>query len=392
MHLALGCGTLLVPVAAVGQPNPPTYMTIPLVGEFGDQIQPQGLRNAIALASTRHIHNLVFVLDSPGGEVWAGREIAEILKENDSGFTYYFVVKRALSASMWPLVWADHIYMSPGSATGAAVAYGQNPSTGEVNVDAKFNSAVAAQLASMNEARGRSGAAIRAMVVREAELWVWHDPATGRCLLFDHKPAGAAYSTAFLRDSADTVLTLTAQEAIDYGLADGISDEAGIGSALKIADWISMGKSGQNAMRRASDNIRADKKMAEKRIADVETGFKTASRHLTDAREADPENLDVWYKETSGLLTPETQRRWRDQTDAALRAWQRLSDDLAAVRDRAHDAETTCAELPGPIAELLHSRLEAGWNPDDCAAWMEEAISTMKRLRDERGRYRVDGR
>ena len=148
------------------------YVEATLTGTFGEEITAPGVSAVLKLAKTTRAKTLVFVIDSPGGYVADARAIAEILENEGSDFRIITVIRRAISASIWLLSKSNVIAFEDGKAAGAAVAYSQDETTGEISVDSKFNSAIAAQLAGSAERRGQPGAVYRAMVVREVELFV----------------------------------------------------------------------------------------------------------------------------------------------------------------------------------------------------------------------------
>ena len=135
---------------------------------------------------------LVLYLDTPGGQVAAMQRIVDDVLSRAEVPTLA-VVRNAFSAGALIAMAAEQVAMLPGSAIGAATPIVATP-LGVAPVDEKFNSAVRGEFRAIAEARGRDPRIAEAMVDARIEI------------------PGLA--------SSEELVTLTAAEAVEYGIAD----------------------------------------------------------------------------------------------------------------------------------------------------------------------------
>ncbi|MEQ8770406.1 MAG: hypothetical protein RIB60_07850 [Phycisphaerales bacterium] len=206
----------------------PLVLEVPLEGTFGQDIYPKSVAAALEWAVANDVSDIVFRLDSPGGEVWAAQKIVEIMKRHEDDLTYHALVERGISASIWPTFACETITMPPGSTLGGAVVY--RMSTGNAEVDSKMNSILRAELSADARARGHEPAVVAAMMIGEAELYAYRDKNAGGPwkLTGDKREAYDDRRNREVRDldSRSSVLTLTDEDAIIYGVADPLSDRS----------------------------------------------------------------------------------------------------------------------------------------------------------------------
>lgn len=135
---------------------------------------------------------LVFLIDTPGGQVRAMERIVDVIM-SDTHVPTIAVVQNAFSAGALIAMSASQLAMLPGSAIGAAMPVSVSP-VGVSPVDAKITSALRGTFRSVAEARGRDPRIAEAMVDPSIEV--------------------PGLSTS------DELLTLTAGQAVEYGIAD----------------------------------------------------------------------------------------------------------------------------------------------------------------------------
>jgi membrane-bound serine protease (ClpP class) len=135
---------------------------------------------------------LVFVIDTPGGQVSAMERIVESIL-NDARLPTIAVVENAFSAGALIAMSAEHLAMLPGSSIGAALPITISP-VGISPADEKLSSAMRGQFRSVAEARGRNARVAEAMVDQRIEI--------------------PGLSTS------EELLTLTASQAVEHGIAD----------------------------------------------------------------------------------------------------------------------------------------------------------------------------
>lgn len=342
------------------------YLEIPIEGQFGVDIIPVGVANALDQAKRRGVEHIVFRINSNGGSVWAAEDIAQIMEENEAAFRYHAVVDKAISASIWVALACHTLHMTPGSSIGAAVGYRNDTSTGNVEVDAKFNSAMAALVAARAERKGYSAAIVRAMMIGESEAYAWKDE-NGEWQIGAERPKLSQPDSLRTLDTKDTVLTLTAQEAIELGFARsfelGETDE--LHTALNIERWRGSGVLGANEMERAKKKAKPVFDRFDLLIAELRGAIERANS-------ADPSAYGDYYIDYGGNLTDGSRRAWQQRTDAAIREWNRVRAILVEIEKLERDR-----------AELKISR----WvDSVDLQTLFNEVTENMRRLEENRDR------
>lgn len=190
---------------------------IPMNGTFGQDIYPLSIANGLAWAKEQGATDIVFRMNSPGGEVWAAEEIVEIMASYSGSFRYHALIEHAISATIWPAFNCDTITMAPGGTFGGAVVF-RRTGTGAAEVDKKMTSIMAAKLAASAEAKGHSKALVMTMMIPEEAAYAVQRG--GVWTVTGEKPAdGDSFETI---DGTDTILTLTADQAGKYGIVSTI--------------------------------------------------------------------------------------------------------------------------------------------------------------------------
>lgn len=347
-----------------------TYLEVPLEGEFGRDIYPKGVEAALALAVQRGVQHVVFRIHSPGGEVWAARKIMEVLKKYDGKVTTHAFIEEAMSASIWVVFACDEVEIAPAGVVGAAVVFHGSASTGAAAVDEKMNSALAGELSAVAERHGRDPAVVRAMMIPEAELYEWED-AKGRVHVSGDRPATPPSGMRVLSSASD-VLTLTANEASRIGLATQLDadDSAQIGAAEAIDQWAVLENAGALAMQKAC-------KQSALARADLERTGERLHKAVVQAVESDPTRF-TYKASSSGIMTPDSQRRWTELTDKALTAWADAKRALVQFKQE----QTKAAELD---MEGLAEKIDAA----ELKTTLSDIDVKMGELRQGRSRERL---
>jgi hypothetical protein len=207
---------------------------IPMNGTFGQDIYPLSIANGLEWAKEQGATDIVFRMNSPGGEVWAAEEIVEVMAKHSGSFRYHALIEHAISATIWPAFNCDTITMAPGGTFGGAVVF-TIKGTGAAEVDKKMTSIMAAKLAASAEAKGHSKALVMTMMIPEEAAYavqrggVW--TVTG-----EMPTGGEVFETI---DGKDTVLTLTADQAGKYGIVSTIPnrDIASFAESQQFLVW-----------------------------------------------------------------------------------------------------------------------------------------------------------
>ncbi len=237
----------LAPTPSIGAPAPVAekkpalkregvdlIVEIPMNGTFGQDIYPLSIANGLEWAKEQGATDIVFRMNSPGGEVWAAEEIVEIMAKHSGSFRYHALIEHAISATIWPAFNCDTITMAPGATFGGAVVF-TIKGTGAAEVDKKMTSIMAAKLAASAEAKGHSKALVMTMMIPEEAAYAVQRG--GVWVVTGEQPTGAeVYETI---DGKDTVLTLTADQAGKYGIVTTIRnrDIAAFAESQQFLMW-----------------------------------------------------------------------------------------------------------------------------------------------------------
>lgn len=199
----------------------------PVVVRIGEELNPGTqslLRRGLGLAEQRDVP-LIVVLDTPGGSVELMWNMARAIDRatRDGTQVIAYVDRQALSAGALLGFACDFIYMAPQSVIGASAPI--IPGVVPQGVDEKFLSAFRADFRTWAEKHNRPGALAEGMVDRKIEvLWIERDglPQAVNGTEWDDLLA-AEENVRRLATIADsqTLVALTDDEALRYGLVDG---------------------------------------------------------------------------------------------------------------------------------------------------------------------------
>jgi len=370
-----------------GAPQSPftQYAVIPIRGDIGSNdpeqdhaVTAEGVKAAIHQARGKKIEHIVFHVDTDGGLLHEGERIAEVLEaargdgRSDTPLKYYAVVRKSLSAGMWVTFSCDRIFVEPIGTQGAALVWTPIDS-GHPQVDAKLNAATAKRLSDLARRHGHNGAIAEAMVLLEAELYSWKDEA-GRVVVDRSRPSGAV-SDLRQEDGATTVLALSSEDAVRLGCATpapkGIE---GLGELLGFDRWQATGEHGRATVERAWDDIAKAEKTRRGLIrdmhGDLDRALEICNRvpsMVRDAEMRDPSNEYYRIDYRSGLYTPEAQRAWRENTDAAIARWRDVEAAIAEVAKIRKDIQQSLKRM---------ERQEAYWRFQEVAAVQADEVET----------------
>lgn len=286
------------------------FMVIPIEGTIGIETNATGLRNALTQAKRKKAKHIVFTIDSGGGLVYDAVESLGVLKEFDNDFEYHAVVEEgAISAASIYVAAADKIWVRPGSRVGGAVAYTTDNTSGAAEVDAKFNSIWAAEVASRAQSKGHPPEIFRAMVEPGAEVWFDED---GK--VYPSRPSSQGAQQI---DNATTILTIRADQMIEIGMAKEFTGELSeLGDLLDIASWYEMRGVGQRAMLAAGkERVELQEKF--------EDAIKVFRDSLKDYEQDNPRAYSDYrvYVQRDGSRIPDgpSLQRWRERCNRSIR-------------------------------------------------------------------------
>ncbi len=303
------------------------YLIVPIKGEFGKDVYPLGLINAMDWAVKHKVPRIVMTIDSPGGAVWAAKLMSDKMKEYYDKLRFTMVIDNAISASIWPTFASDQIYITPSGTFGGAVVYTRN-ATGSAEVDMKMNSILAAEVAAMAEKKGHSGAVARAMMLSGQQVWAarvggeWKLSATA-------PESGRDQSKQLV---SGEILTLTGRDCVLYGVAASIPDLSDSSISHALGDLKGAGNQGESSMKNAKtacEGLVKQYKAWRQSVVDGVTKLQDTARTAHD-REAIIRKLDelsATYTNRIGTLKERAKQLQMLPVVAAME-----SEDAAEVR------------------------------------------------------------
>ena len=379
-------------------------LLIPLHGEIGKEVTATGVKAALAFAKRANIQNVVLDFDTPGGSLADGEAIGRQIHEASQGVTVHGCITEAYSAAMWAIVECDDLWVMPDARSGAAVAFKKSKGAGgkvDLEVDRKFNAALAARLAGRAEAHGYPGLVFRAMVEMPAEVWVAKS-AAGEVQLFPSKPEGVA--GAYCLDDAKSILALSADQMVELGIAKRVEAgtaklEAGatFGTFGKLVDGKRFMVLGATEAKSADAAVERALKAAKDSQQALATQTALVRQMAQRAQEADPARLKV-RTDRSGSITGESRQQWREATDRAVELWREVETSAGNLDAAKQSADATIKSLNDASARAQKVRLIEGTPEPVTAPAIPKAVdadsvrqlaeSEIARLLQERDRSR----
>jgi len=212
------------------------YAIIPLQGTFGQEIDAAIFNECLQMARLAGAKHIILAIDSPGGLVETAKIIASSILRATKEFTFHaWVLREGFSASIWVVFACDTIHVSPRAAIGAAVAFTNSPS-GNAVVDDKFNSAIAAEIASIADIKGHPSALVKPMMQTGAEAYAWVT-SDGKQRIENTKPRDQSIEFTTLANGKG-IMTLTAVDCIRIGFAKPAANLAELQRSLGMPYWL----------------------------------------------------------------------------------------------------------------------------------------------------------
>lgn len=262
------------------KPGAPLVALIPLHGQVGGLIGDStiGTFDAVLLeacleeASKNGASLVVLDIQSPGGLVDEMEAISELILDWNDRLRIVAWPNEAFSAAAIITLCCRDIIVRPTSLIGAATIVTRSRDGGMSALDAKMASPHYARQRQYMERAGRPYAVVAAMTVQETALW-W-SPQDGFVTEQPHDTTGW---TAV--DSRSTILTMTGDDAVLWGLARG--------SATQLADVVALA-----GVARPYDTLdltefaRNLSQSADRRLSDVQSQFDSYFRALANLNQA----------------------------------------------------------------------------------------------------------
>ena len=305
------------------QPTGPTYLVAPIHGTVGLYATGSLLNTYLAIARIEKPDLLILDIDSEGGDVDELAEMLDLLqREKDLPLVAY--VHDAYSAAAVLAMACPRIVMAPGASIGAAVPYQRGESGVPAILAEKFQSAIRAKWRSAVSVAGHEPLLVEGMVRVDLVL---SRVGSG----WDAKIIEGRADAGFVIKPAGRILTMTAQEAVDCGLAAGVSESIeGCDMVLRVPECKERSRAGLGAYARhkkATDD-------AAKRYA---TAFAKAREADAVADATNPARFKYLVDPGTRQFTPESRSEWKKRADAHARALGQLETHVKGARNVLRD-------------------------------------------------------
>ncbi len=208
-----------------------TVVVLPIDGAISTEIQTDALIEALRRACRQGPLLVLIEIDTPGGRVDYTRRMCGAIAETRACRVFALITNGryggAISAGAAVALACDRIYMRGGTTIGAAATVGLSKSGvkdfkqiyGE-EIAEKINSAWRTYLAGLAEFSNRPGLLACAMVDDSVEVVEVLD--NHRKLFIDPADRTADQEIVRTWSKKGSLLTLTAEEAVECGIADGV--------------------------------------------------------------------------------------------------------------------------------------------------------------------------
>jgi len=206
----------------------PTYMTIPIEGEFGLEVRDEVLRKCLDLARKLEPTAVILEIESGGGSLQSSLEMVKTLREYDD-LRLVAYVKQAASAAAFLAMACEEIVMAPTGSIGGCVIYKLGPKGTPENIEAKWESIWRAEFRAAAIHAGHDPLLVEAMMRTDLVLHLTEE---------DGEPKLVEGGKGKTVKAKGEILTLAGEEAVECGLAEGVSDSPGASNVvLGINGW-----------------------------------------------------------------------------------------------------------------------------------------------------------
>jgi ATP-dependent protease ClpP protease subunit len=206
----------------------PAYATLPVDGEIGKEVTAASLQAGFDEAKRAGAKYVVLDIDSGGGSIKELLSILDVVTSAQSNCQVVAYVHNAYSAAAILAMSCKQIYVTPRGVIGAAVHY-MMTKNGPADVEAKFMSALEAKERAYIAAAGHDPLFLRGMMEMDVELHLETN-------LAGH-PMLSTEGAGKVIKAKGTILTLTAAEAVETGLAHPAADIAEVGKQVAGGAW-----------------------------------------------------------------------------------------------------------------------------------------------------------
>ena len=326
-----------------------TYYLIPMTGEIGTYVLSEYLQRSLADAALRRPDVVVLVIDSPGGLTSEANKLIQLIQDNKKKLRIVAYVHKALSAAAITSLACREIYVRPGAIIGAATAYRKTPFGFPKAISEKMQSVWRAQARSAAEMGGHNPLLAEAMIDLSVSLHIVKDK--------DGKVRVLRGTGGKMLTTKGKLLTLTAGEATEAGLANGSAEDFdALGQKLGLDGWV---ECKGHAMLLAEHWKKALKQYLQR------TGelSKRYTEHMAKAVENSPHRPKIPYRydPRTGKYSGESQKRWYKRSVACVTWLRKAEQDLAQtvkLTEQMEQLKPLTASLRTQMAEIKKLRIK----------------------------------
>lgn len=283
----------------------PTYLTLPVYGEIGLYVSASLFQTYFRIAGTEKPDLVILDFDCPGGSVQELDKLLDLLSKQQH-LTIVAYVRNAHSAAAILAMACPKVVMAPGGSIGGAVIYQITPWGTPQNIEEKMQSIYRAKFRSAASNAGHEPLLVEGMM--RTDLILSEAVEGGRARIVE----GIAPGQRVIKP-AGRILTLTSEEAVACGLANGICESVqDCDTLLGLEDCAERSRSAITA-------YRTHKKATDEAASRYAGVIGAANAALADAEKVNPGQFTYWVDTNTGRFTQESERQWRERSDAC--AW-----------------------------------------------------------------------
>ena len=347
------------------------YLIVPIKGELGTDVIAGAVARAISYAKRYRVPHLVFVVDSPGGNLDEVLMINRIMRKNHGPLTFHAVVQRCQGAALAIPLMCDTLYVLPGATIGdTEQALGEGSQKFGDEDEQVLRTELARRAFEYAISQGSPGVIVRAMIDPLEELTAWKQPDEElgmATILPDDVPAESVIFTT----KAGEMLVLDYDQITALGVPSLEGGVSNLGAVLGIEGWQAESDYGVKTMaqladqrhkQQASKDVRF-KQQLQANLLKRETTQSSIENNIQQAQFWDPTEGDyaTYTKRYGGGWGNRGRRRDRDDyyyapgttfTRESRSEWQRRSDLTMGYLRKAAKACKSMKRLDAEAFEL----------------------------------------
>jgi hypothetical protein len=301
--------------AVTGPDRDGLYLVVPIKGELGTDVVADGIGRTISYAKRYRIQHLVFVVDSPGGDLDEVLMITRSMRRADQQLTFHAIIRRCQGAALAIPLLCETLHVEPGALIGdteQALGVGSRKYGNED--DQVLRTELARRAFEYAVSNGSPGVIVRAMLDPLESLSAWKET-DGRLGMAMALPEDIPTENVIFTTKAGEMLVLDYQQITAIGVPALEGGVAGLGAALGIDHWQAesdFGKTsmaqlvGQKRKQQASKDARF-KQQLKANILKRETTQASIEHSIMKAMEWDPTEGDY------ATYTKRYRRGWGDR-------------------------------------------------------------------------------